>query len=127
MPKEYIAYKGSFFTLEWYFNDRNKSEAFEYFEGLPIAQQKKILHLFALLGNMGKIFNEEKFRYEGDQIYALKSSPDRFLCFFFEDAKVIITNAYEKKMAKLPAREKEKAIKAKNDYGKRCKKGIYYD
>ena len=127
MPKEYIAYKGSFFTLEWYFNDRNKSEAFEYFEELSIAQQKKILHLFALIGNTGKIFNEEKFRYEGDQIYALKSSPDRFLCFFFEDAKIIITNAYEKKMAKLPSREKERAVKAKNDYGKRCKKGIYYD
>jgi len=75
---------------------------------------------------MGKIFNEEKFRYEGNQIYALKTSPDRFLCFFFEGSKVIVTNAYEKKTAKMPPSEKEKSLKAKEDYIKRYKGETYY-
>jgi hypothetical protein len=34
---------------------------------------------------------------------------------------------YEKKSDKMPPREKEQALKAQDDYIKRCKKGIYYD
>ena len=75
----------------------------------------------------GAISDEEKFRNEGDQIYAFKTSDDRFLCFFFDGAKVIITNAYEKKTKKMPPREKQRALKAKSDYTKRSKTGDYYD
>lgn len=32
--------------------------------------------------NIGKILNIQKFRYEGDKIYAFRPKPDRFLCFF---------------------------------------------
>lgn len=83
--------------------------------------------MFFLLGDIGKIFNEEKFRNEGDQIYAIKASADRFLCFFFDGSKLIITNAYEKKTAKMPQKEKQRALKAKADYTKRFKDGNYYD
>ncbi len=69
----------------------------------------------------------EKFRYEGDQIYAIKLITDSFLCFFYDGAKIIVTNAYEKKFDKMPASEKQKALKAKDDYIMRCKKGTYYD
>jgi hypothetical protein len=125
MKKKIIAYEGKEYIIEWYFNDREKSEAFAYFESLPGDRQKKFAHLLLLLGDAGKIFNQEKFRYEGDQIYAFKPSPDRFFCFFFDGSKVIITNAYEKKSAKMPAKEKEKALKAKENYIKRVKGGIY--
>lgn len=127
MKEKLIAYRGKVFTLEWYFNDKEKSEALEFFVDLARDRQKKIVHLFLLLGDVGKIFNEEKFRSEGDQIYALKTSDDRFLCFFFDGAKVIITNAYKKKTAKMPQKEKQRALKAKADYTKRCKDGEYYD
>ena len=83
--------------------------------------------MFYILGDVGKVFNEEKFRYEGDKIYALKPTPDRFLCFFFDGSRVIITNAYEKKSAKMPIKEKERALKNKVDYKRRCERGIYYD
>ena len=127
MKKKFIAYPGSVFIIEWYFDNKGKSEALEYFNELPIERQKKALHLMYVLANLGKIFNEEKFRNEGDQIYALKPTPDRFLCFFFEGAKVIITNAYEKKTAKMPIREKQRALKNKADYKARCNEGTYYD
>lgn len=126
MKKSLIAYQGSVFTVEWYINNQNKNDAFEYFKKLPPDRQKKALHLFRLLGDVGKLFNEEKFRYEGDQIYVFKPAPDRFLCFFFDGSKIIVTNAYEKKSSKMPPREKQKALKAKNDYSKRCKEGTYY-
>ena len=127
MAKDFIAYKGQKLTLEWYFNAQGKSESLEYYEDISRDRQKKIGNLFRLLGDSGKIFNKEKFRNEGDQIYAFKTSDDRFLCFFFDGAKVVITNAYEKKTQKMPAREKERALKAKADYTKRIKDGIYYE
>ena len=127
MSEKHIAYQGNKFTIEWYFDKRGRSPAFEYFEKLPSSRKKKLVHLFYLLGDVGKIFNEEKFRYEGNQIYALKPVPDRFLCFFFQGSKIIVTNAYEKKSAKMPVKEKERALKAKEDYKKRCKGEAYYD
>ncbi len=127
MAKDFIAYKGQKLTLEWYFNAQGKSESLEYYEDLSRDRQKKIGNLFRLLGDNGKIFNKEKFRNEDDQIYAFKTSDDRFLCFFFDGAKVIITNAYEKKTQKMPVREKERALKAKADYTKRIKCGNYYE
>jgi phage-related protein len=126
MNKKFIAYQGEEFTIEWYFDNRGKSEALEYYTALPLDRKKKLAHLFHVLGEMGEIKNEEKFRNEGNQIYAFKPIPDRFLCFFCEGSKVIITNAFEKKTNKLPPREKEKALKLKADYTKRCKEGTYY-
>jgi len=127
IKKEFIAYKGSEYTIEWFFNDKGKSEAQAYFESLSIDRKKKCFHLLATMGDQGKIFNLEKFRHEGDQIYVFKPSPDRFFCFFFDGSKVIVTNAYEKKSAKMPTKEKDRALKARENYITRVKKGIYYD
>ncbi len=126
MSQFYIAYKGEKFVLEWYFDDRGNSQPRDYFEELNHDHQKKVLHLFKLLGERGRIFNEEKFRYEHDQIYAFKIDEHRFLSFFFAGAKVIITNAFEKKADKMPQREKERALKAKNEFKLRNDKGSYY-
>jgi len=127
MIKKFIAHKGSKLTIEWYFNRQGKSAAFECFKKLSPSQKKKFIHLLFVISDMGRMFNKEKFRYEGDQIYAIKTSPNRFLCFFFEGSKIIITNAYEKKSAKMPKREKEKALNAKKDYKKRYDEGAYYE
>lgn len=32
--KDFIAYKGEKFTIEWFFDDKGYSQAFKYFEGL---------------------------------------------------------------------------------------------
>ncbi|MFC1842000.1 type II toxin-antitoxin system RelE/ParE family toxin [Candidatus Dependentiae bacterium] len=127
MKKEFIAYQGTKFTIEWYFDHKGKSLSLEYFEKLPHQRKKKLFNLFRLFGNIGKISNKEKFRYEGNKIYAFKTSPDRFLNFFFDGAKIIITNAYTKKTVKMPPKEKQKALKVKEDYIKRCQGGNYYD
>lgn len=127
MKKKYVAYIGQAFTLEWYFSAAGKSCALEYFQNLPAGRQNKILHCFMLLGEVGKIHNKEKFCYEGDQIFAIKASEDRFLCFFFLESKIIITNAYQKQSMKMPQGEKQRSLRSKTDYIKRCKEGRYYD
>ena len=60
--KEYIAFKGQKFTIEWYFSDKGKSIAYDYFENLDDENQIKLLGLFELIGNMGEIKNKTKFK-----------------------------------------------------------------
>src|SRR5690348_4178501 len=107
--KQYIAYEGSEFTIEWFHDTKGQAVALEFFKKQPLVKQRKLLNLFRLLGDQGKIFDETKFRNEGDKIYAFKPQPDRYLCFFFRGKKVIVTNAFTKKTPKLPQGEKELA------------------
>ena len=125
--KEYIVFNGSKFTIEWYFDSKGHSSPLEYFESLSDDEQIKSFGLFELMGNIGEIKNKTKFNYEGDKIYAFKPQPHRFLCFFFSGGKIIITNAFHKKTDKLPANEKQKALKYKDNYELRIKQGDYYD
>lgn len=125
--KSHIVYEGEAYTIEWYLDDVCKSQPKEYYDELSEDRKDKFFYLAKMLGDIGKIFNIQKFRHEDDKIYAFKPKPDRFLCFFFEGSKIIITNAFEKKTDKLSPREKEKALKARADYITRCKKGTYYD
>lgn len=68
------------------------------------------------MGDFGKIIDVTKFRNENDGIYAFKPQPDRYLCFFIKGKKIIVTNAFRKTCKKLPKKEKDTAIKCRNDY-----------
>src|ERR1700730_18682487 len=125
-PRETIAYQGNAFTIEWYYDESGFSQALEYAEGLEDADWRKLAALLIVLGDLGQLRNKEKFRYEGDKIYAFKPKPHRFLSFFFKGSKVIITNAFTKKKDKLPPGEKEKALKAMKNYEQRVETGSYY-
>jgi hypothetical protein len=61
------------------------------------------------MGDFGKIIDKTKFIYEGDEIYAFKPHPDRFLSFFTYGKKIIVTNGFKKKSVKIPKNEKELA------------------
>ena len=125
--KQYIAYKGTEFSIEWYHDAKGHSAALKYFEKQPKDKQRKLLNLFRLMGDQGKIFDKTKFRNEEDKIYAFKPQPDRYLCFFFRGKKIIVTNAFTKKSPKLPQGEKEIALKAFQSYEKRIKEATYYE
>lgn len=123
---EYIAYSGDAFTIEWYFDEKHHSEALEYYNELSAHERIQLLKLFKRMGDAGEIQDKTKFRFEGDKIYAFKPQPDRFLCFFYEGRKIIVTNAFRKKQPKLPIREKETALKKRELYINRVIEGDYY-
>ena len=125
--KEYIAYDGDAFTIEWFFDKSGESEALEYYESLSDIQKRKTLILFKRMGDTGKIFDKEKFINEGDKIYAFKPQPDRFLSFFYTGHKIIVTNGYRKKSQKLPKQEKIRALDIKNNYFYRVEQEDYYE
>lgn len=127
MPIEYVAYKGSAFQIEWYYSPKGDSQALEYYLELAPGDRRKVLQLFKVMGEIGKIHDITKFRNEGDKIYAFKPQPHRFLSFFVQGEKIIVTNAFWKKQYKLPDNEKQKALKCMESYLKRVKDGNYYD
>jgi len=109
-------YSGNIFTLEWYYDKKGKSVAKDFYSGESEDLQRKFLVLVKKMGDFGKIFDIKKFRYEEDGIYAFKPQPDRYLSFFTEGRKIIVTNGFRKTTEKLPKNEKDIALKYKQDY-----------
>lgn len=125
--REYIAYQGEAFTIEWYFNPSGESLALDYYSNLTIKERIALLRLFKIMGDIGQIKDTTKFNYEHDSIYAFKPKPYRFLAFFVEGKKIIVTHAFKKQQQKLPKTEKERALNIKKDYESRVKRGNYYE
>lgn len=111
-----VIYSGEKFTIEWYYDKKGKSPAYEYFLKSTEEQQDKFFLLAKKMGDFGKIFDISKFRNEGDGIYAFKPQPDRYLSFFTDEKRIIVTNGFMKKTDKLPKNEKRLAMKCKQDY-----------
>jgi len=111
-----VIYCGSKFTLEWYYDKKGKSVGYDYFLKISKEQRRKFLALAKRMGDSGKIFDKTKFIYEGDEIYAFKPQPDRFLSFFTVGKKIIVTNGFTKKTDKIPKNEKDLALRLRKDY-----------
>ncbi|NOY68236.1 MAG: type II toxin-antitoxin system RelE/ParE family toxin [Deltaproteobacteria bacterium] len=124
--KEFIAYEGEALTVEWFFDEKGKSDALDFFEALSNTQKRKTLILFKRIGDFGKISDITKFRNEGEKIFAFKPQPDRFLSFFFVGKKIVVTNGFRKKAQKLPKKEKNLALNRMKNYDSRVKSGDYY-
>lgn len=127
MSKQYVAYKGEAFQIEWYYDSRGNSQAMDYYAELDVEDRIKVMKLFKMMGDVGRIGDITKFRSEGDKVYAFKPQPHRFLSFFVQGKKIIVTNAFWKKQDKLPEGEKNRALKFMESYLKRVKEGTYYE
>ena len=111
-----VIYAGVYFTVEWYYEKNGYSQAYEYFLTISDVQKRNFWVLVKRIADFGKIFDITKFRSEGDNIYAFKPQPDRYLAFFIVSEKIIITNGFCKKTDKLPDSEKELALRYRNNY-----------
>lgn len=79
---DYIAYKGDEYQIEFFYNEKGKSQSRDYTaEQLSLSDIKKFAKLLEMMGDSGKIRNKEKFRNEGDKIFAFKPQPHRFFVF----------------------------------------------
>lgn len=54
MNREYIAYEGKKFTVEWYHDTNGKSTPLEYYQKLPAHERIKALQLFKRMGDAAK-------------------------------------------------------------------------
>lgn len=111
-----VIYKGSYFQIEWYFDTNGNSQPYDYYTSCSLTQKRKFLMLCQRMGDFGKIMDITKFRSEGDDIYAFKPQPDRYLAFFKKGNKIIVTNAYRKSGNKMPQSQKKIALQNRADY-----------
>jgi hypothetical protein len=51
--REFIAFEGEKFTIEWHFDNKGKSISLEYLESLDDEEQAKLFELMKLMGNTG--------------------------------------------------------------------------
>ena len=109
--KESIIYKGEYYTVEWFYDDDGYSQPYEFFLKSSDVAKRKFLMLVKRIADFGRIVDKTKFRNEGDDIYAFKPQPERYLCFFVIGKRIIVTNAFQKKSNKLPQSEKDIAMK----------------
>lgn len=94
-----------------------------WLESQSAKMQQKFAALFVILGTVGKIFNEQKFKHLSGtgQLFEFKADQGRVLCFFFVGKRVILTHGFLKKSDKTPKGEIERAEKAKGDFVARSK------
>ena len=108
---ECLIYEGNYYSVDWFFDEKGNSQAYDYFLKSSDVQKRRFLILVKKIADFGVIFDKTKFRNEDDGIYAFKPQPDRYLCFFFSGKKIIVTNGFRKKTDRLPVSEKATALK----------------
>lgn len=113
-----IIYTGQKFQIEFLENENRKTDGEEFYKSLNDSTRKSFLFLFKALGDLGQIKNKTNFNFEGDKLFAFKNGQIRFTCFF-ANKKVVITHGFIKKQDKIPANEKNKALKLKKLYEQR--------
>jgi len=119
-----LAYDGEKFSIEFYVGLDGSIPTREWLESQPLKMQIKLAALFKYLGDIGKIFNEQKFKHltGTDQLFEFKADQGRVLCFFFIGGRVILTHGFLKKVDKTPKSEIERAEKIKKDFEIRSKR-----
>ena len=76
------------------------------------------MYLAKRMGDIGRIYDTNKFRLEDkeNKIYVFKPKQERFFCFFFSGRTIVITSAYRKRRQKLGENELKKAVEIRKKY-----------
>jgi phage-related protein len=117
-PSTRLVYDGAVLSIEFYVDPGGGAPAEEWLERLPLGSQQKFAALFARMGDMGKIWNERKFKHltGTDQIFEFKVEAHRVLCFFFVGKRLILTHGFRKTGDKTPRGEIERAEAYKREF-----------
>ena len=63
-----MIYKGPFFSIEWFYDEKGYSQPYEYFLKTSACQKRKFLLLVKKMGDFGKIIVTNAFRKKGDKL-----------------------------------------------------------
>ncbi len=116
--EDFLIYQGMYYAVYFHAEAPSSSKVNDYFESCDDVSQASLLFLVKTIANIGRIYDETKFRYEDkhNKIYCFKPRGERFFCFFFTGGKIIITSAYTKKRQKLDRNALTKAIQIRREY-----------
>lgn len=112
-------------TCYYYVTESNKSPVRDFIDSLDASSQRKFFFVKRLLEGFGYRLPQPHAKYVGDEIFELRFKGQeghiRVLYFFFHQEKVIFTNGFIKKTAKLLEREKMLAIERRQAFLERQK------
>ena len=130
----YVYYRGATFTVEWYREPGGRMRAKEYYDALPLEDQKRLDDLVDYLADapFGTRLAKSLYNLEDaeNQIYAFKPRSHRFFDFMTLGAKIIIVNAYRKHSQQMTKKDRhvlKAVIEARKSYLSRTNTGVYDD
>lgn len=112
----HLLYRGEKFSLFEIVEDGCHLVA-DYIEGLPEADQKKMMALLKRSADHGPPRNIEKFRSLGDGLYEFKTFGVRIFCVFSKGKMIILTHGAPKRRQKGDPDEYEKAFRLLERHG----------
>jgi hypothetical protein len=109
MPRE-PEYAGPRFSIVSFESADGACPVGEFLDGLAIKDRVKVQNLFHLLGDTGRISNQEKFKkLEGTTLFEFKSFQIRIICAFLSGKIVLLLHGVMKKGNRIKAAELRKA------------------
>ena len=103
---------GTVFTIRAVVRDGRNAVVEFLRDDLQQTERAKVMALLEYVAEQGPPLNEEKFRHEGNGIYALKTSAVRLYGFFDGQRQIVLTHGFKKHARggkKVQAREREYA------------------
>lgn len=104
----------------YYVTESGKSPVKDFIDSLDSSGQRKFFFAKSLLEEFGHRLPQPHAKYIGDEIFELRFKGQegqiRVLYFFFHQDRVIFTNGFIKKSAKLPEKEKALAIERRKSF-----------
>jgi phage-related protein len=114
-----VAYRGLRYTIAYAVERRGGSPGAVFFDALSLLDKAKLMKLFEMLGEHGKITNPEKFGDLGDGFREFKSHQIRMPCHFAKGGLVLVTHGFIKQRDKAP---KEEIARAKRIFQEDCER-----
>ncbi len=114
MPR-LIARAGSSFKVV-YAATKNGSPGYDFVNSLSEPDQAKLLHLFKMFGDHGRISNPEHFKkIEGTEFFEFKSFQIRMPCYYAPGRLLVVTHGFLKKRGRTPSPEIARAGRIKKE------------
>lgn len=113
------------YTIEFFENNKGKSELWDFLEKLRLKakkskdariQYRQISLCIQLLQENGTCLPENVTKHILDGIWELRPGNNRIFYFFYRDNTFILLHTFRKKTQKTPSREIEKAKAERKDY-----------
>jgi len=112
-----IAYRGSRFIIEFAIRADDSVPARDFFDQMDARWQARLLVLFKLLGDTGRINSKEQFRKFAGDIFEFKAFQNRMPCYYRPDKRVVITHGFiKKKEGAAPKQEVRRAEMIRDEY-----------
>lgn len=100
-----------------YVTEQGEIPVQSFVDDLTPQEQKGIVQIFNRFTEIGVIYDEQRFRNEGNGIYVFKYKRVRICCFFQPDTRpktLVLTHGFKKKSQKMDPAEKKCAIRIMN-------------